>query len=34
MSVSLPLEHMLKMENKMHCDILAKDLSLALGKAS
>lgn len=33
-SVNLPLEHLLKMENKMHCDILANDLSLALGKAS
>lgn len=31
---AFPLEHMLKTENKMHCDILAKDLSLALGKAS
>lgn len=32
-SVSLPLEHMLKMENKMHCDILAKRPFSGFGKS-
>lgn len=33
MSVSLPLEHILKMENKMHCDILAKRPFSGFGKS-
>lgn len=33
-SVSLPLEHNLKMENKMHCDILARRPFSGFGKAS
>lgn len=31
--VSLPLEHLLKMENKMHCDILAKRPFSGFGKS-